>query len=548
MKRIAILTAMILGCACAWSQAPTKMGPISTPSVQTPSGGSSSDCFKTDGSIGTCGSGSTPGGTTGARQFNNNGALAGDVYTLDASGCSGADAGAKIQTCLSGAGFGAIVSTDALGTSMTSANNITVPTYITLHLNGTLTFASGKNLVLASYAKLTGTSIYTASIVGNLNGPVLDGTAGNVTVDGVSVTNNDTSDAGATAATFTLHQNFVGLQQGFQASGGGTHSLVVNPGYYDHFGTIIASNGIYINGANAIIFDYFHSGSLGTCIAIDNTNGFYFNYIDCESSTTKEMDFGELVSGPVNGTINGGYVEPGYDAGDVYFGTNDTGGVVVNNNVTYWGYGTGCGPSGVVCSANLLTLGSTPSNATGLYPINYNGLDYGLELKTDFGLLEIKGNDGDVALWATGGNHLAAVGNNTTGGHIDMQVGSLSIASLGNLDTGPVVIPNTATGYHGTAGTKVQLSDGMGATGDYAQFTSDGSLTDGGAILKPPVIFSHAGTQLAACASGTIGTSWVSDATSLTPGTAYSVSAGAGAITVQVECTHSGSSYSWQTM
>jgi hypothetical protein len=129
-----------------------------------------------------------------------------------------------------------------------------------------------------------------------------------------------------------------------------------------------------------------------------------------------------------------------------------------------------------------------------------------------------------------------------------MQVGSLSIAPLGNLDTGPVVIPNTVTGYHGTAGTKVQLSDGTSATGDYAQFTSDGSLTDSGGILKPPTIYSHAGTQLAACASGTIGTAWVSDATSLTPGTAYSVSAGAGAITVQVECTHSGSSYSWQTM
>ena len=58
MKRIVILAAMILGCACAWSQAPTKMGPISTPSVQTPSGGSSSNCFKTDGSTGACGSGS----------------------------------------------------------------------------------------------------------------------------------------------------------------------------------------------------------------------------------------------------------------------------------------------------------------------------------------------------------------------------------------------------------------------------------------------------------------------------------------------------------
>jgi len=64
--------------------------------------------------------------------------------------------------------------------------------------------------------------------------------------------------------------------------------------------------------------------------------------------------------------------------------------------------------------------------------------------------------------------------------------------------------------------------------------------------------YSNATTQLYACSYSVIGTSqstaWVSDASSLTPGTAYSVSAGAGAITVQVQCTHSGSTYSWKTM
>jgi hypothetical protein len=64
----------------------------------------------------------------------------------------------------------------------------------------------------------------------------------------------------------------------------------------------------------------------------------------------------------------------------------------------------------------------------------------------------------------------------------------------------------------------------------------------------PGIVYSHAATQLAACSSTAIGTAWVSDATSLTPGTAYSVSAGAGAITVQVQCTHSGGTYAWQTM
>jgi hypothetical protein len=42
------------------------------------------------------------------------------------------------------------------------------------------------------------------------------------------------------------------------------------------------------------------------------------------------------------------------------------------------------------------------------------------------------------------------------------------------------VIPSSATGYHGTSGTKVQMSDGTGASGDLAKFASDGSITDGG--------------------------------------------------------------------
>ena len=68
-------------------------------------------------------------------------------------------------------------------------------------------------------------------------------------------------------------------------------------------------------------------------------------------------------------------------------------------------------------------------------------------------------------------------------------------------------------------------------------------------ITLPTVIYSHAGTQLAACASGLQGgEAVVSDATALTPGTAYSVTAGAGADTVRVQCTLVSGTYAWQTM
>lgn len=61
--------------------------------------------------------------------------------------------------------------------------------------------------------------------------------------------------------------------------------------------------------------------------------------------------------------------------------------------------------------------------------------------------------------------------------------------------------------------------------------------------------YSHAGTQLASCAS-TIDSqkAYVLDASSLTPGTAYSVTAGAGTVHTWVECVYSGSAYAWQTM
>jgi hypothetical protein len=46
-----------------------------------------------------------------------------------------------------------------------------------------------------------------------------------------------------------------------------------------------------------------------------------------------------------------------------------------------------------------------------------------------------------------------------------------------------IVLPSTLTGYHGnSAGTKVQLSDGTGASGNCAKFDANGNITDAGAV------------------------------------------------------------------
>jgi hypothetical protein len=64
----------------------------------------------------------------------------------------------------------------------------------------------------------------------------------------------------------------------------------------------------------------------------------------------------------------------------------------------------------------------------------------------------------------------------------------LSVGADGSFDaayfkiSGNAVIPTTVTGYHGTSGTKVQLSDGTGTSGYLPAFASDGSLTNGYAV------------------------------------------------------------------
>jgi hypothetical protein len=62
-------------------------------------------------------------------------------------------------------------------------------------------------------------------------------------------------------------------------------------------------------------------------------------------------------------------------------------------------------------------------------------------------------------------------------------VGDINTSTLYRI-SGNVVIPNAATGYHGTGAgdTKVQLSDGTGTSGHIATYDATGGLTDGGSV------------------------------------------------------------------
>jgi len=90
--------------------------------------------------------------------------------------------------------------------------------------------------------------------------------------------------------------------------------------------------------------------------------------------------------------------------------------------------------------------------------------------------------------------------------------------------------------------------EGAGLALVYNSFYSK-YMPGGLSSLSAGVVYSHAGTQLPSCSSLTVlPIAQVSDATSLTPGTAYSPSAGAGSDKVFVQCAYNGSAYAWQTM
>jgi hypothetical protein len=145
-------------------------------------------------------------------------------------------------------------------------------------------------------------------------------------------------------------------------------------------------------------------------------------------------------------------------------------------------------------------------------------------------LLQIITTSENTAVGANAGVD-AGLGINTTGANSTFL--GAGTAALADGDTNEIVVGYLVQG-NGSHTTTI---------GDAAN-----TATYLGGIIKPLLIYSKAGTELAACGATTIGTAWVSDASALTPGTAYTPSAGAGTNTVQVQCTYTGSVYAWQTM
>jgi hypothetical protein len=107
----------------------------------------------------------------------------------------------------------------------------------------------------------------------------------------------------------------------------------------------------------------------------------------------------------------------------------------------------------------------------------------------------------------------------------------------------------------GTGSEETVVTAKAGYAEDFATGSTAGSaasvryqISPGGVIL-PKVTFNSSTNVLTTCGSTILGAlAFVTDASALTPGTAYSPSAGAGSDAVWVQCALTGSTYAWQTM
>jgi len=260
----------------------------------------------------------------------------------------------------------------------------------------------------------------------------------------------------------------------------------------------------------AVVFSGSGSGS-ANAVGTDNS-AFGYNALNVSISGTDNTGVGQgalnsLTSGSDNTSIGSGSL-----AKDTSGGNNTAEGFNALNHTTTGAHNTALG------AYALDFIATTSDNtAVGYYSLVYNTSYY------------------NVAIGSSAGEFISGGSTQNTTGIYSTLLG-YATEPLANGDSNETVIGSQAIGN----GSNTATIGNSSVTATYL-----------GGITMPIVVYTHAGTQLAACASGTLGgEAVVGDAASggLTPGTAYSVTAGAGSVTVRVQCTLTGSTYAWQTM
>jgi hypothetical protein len=438
-----------------------------------------------------------------------------------------------------GAGIG--VSTgSAWGTSLTA------PTGALVGAGQANTYTAGAKQTFASSATTAGMNF--GGIAGNPSSPVIGDLWRNTTAARLSYY-DDTSTVqeiaelsdfasppaiGATtpaAATFSASGSSITAPTlSVTATNAGTPfpivALAPNMSQYSHAELGVGQG---TSNYNLGFLDFYYAGSLGSsstastvALGLRDAGNLFtcWGTTHCAVGTSTDNGYQFQVNGTTNvtgvltvGGTNSFTVTNQGVASDLMLGWNGTVSGVSNvligpttdSNTLTSGYNTCIGNG--ACSSLITVSGSNVAIGNeALASDNYGGSN-----------VAVGSNAGSTA---TGGNNIF-IGFNT--------------APSAAADTNEIVIANSSTSGKGPNTTTIGNST---VTATYLA-----------GVTLPLVIYSHAGTQLAACASGLQGgVAVVSDATALVPGTAYSVTAGAGADTVRVQCTLVSGTYAWQTM
>ena len=278
-----------------------------------------------------------------------------------------------------------------------------------------------------------------------------------------------------------------------KSSGGGTSGYNAAPNYIFMDQLVLDCTGTNCPSSSAFYADT----SLGSNVIVGSfTNswigGYGENGIDLEGGHSWLFDLPKVrlnyKSGVVIGSANVenvSFVSPDIasnnvsntastDGIDITAAASDitiTGGHIWNDTV---GTGTGFQTYGIRTTASSipnLNISGTDlaGNVTDCYSI--------LDTSPLFNIL-VAGTNGDPNCRSMIGgdfkinNNLIVTG---TVANLPVMNASTAIQIAGN-----TVIPGLANGYHGTTGTKVQLSDGTGVSGNLVKWAADGSTTESG--------------------------------------------------------------------
>jgi hypothetical protein len=313
--------------------------------------------------------------------------------------------------------------------------------------------------------------------------------------------------------------------------------------------TTIGSNGVLLNGVPALqaqtsLYNYYSGGAGNlTGTGYSNTaNGYQALYFNTTGDSNTANGFQALYAN----TTGFDNAANGYQA--LYFNTIGSSNTANGMSALYANTGYSNTANGFqALYANTTGFSNTANGVQALYA-NTTG-----SYNTANGVSALYANTTGYSNTANGVQALYA---NTTGNYNTangFQAGQYIADGVTANQTSSNSVYEGFQAYPLASGDTNENVIGNGAVGNGSNTTTLGNssvtATYLAGITLPLVIYSHAGTQLAACASGLQGgMAVVSDATALVPGTAYSVTAGAGADTVRVQCTLVSGTYAWQTM